>query len=103
MMRRLDDEMINLRESVQSASSVCNNNTVTIVPNPTTGELRIISGELKIDNIEVLDVLGKIVLSHHPIISSSNPKIDISNLHSGIYFIKVVTGHGDTIRKIVKQ
>jgi len=48
-MRGLEDEMIDLRKSVQSASSVCLKtalDNITLVPNPTTGELRITSYEL---------------------------------------------------------
>jgi len=76
---------------------------ITVVPNPTTGELRIVSGELKIDKIEVLDIVGKIVSSHHLITSSSNQKIDISNLNSGIYFIKIITEQGEIVKKVMKQ
>jgi hypothetical protein len=76
---------------------------ITVVPNPTSGELTIRNYELQIEKIEVLDMVGKVVLSYHLITPSSNPKIDISNLNSGIYFIKVVTDHGNTVKKIVKQ
>ena len=58
--------------------------TMSMLPNPTTGELGIISDELKFDKIEVLDVIGRILSSNHLITSSSNQKIDISNLISGI-------------------
>jgi hypothetical protein len=44
MMKELDDEITNLRQSVTSVSSACLKNAlqnITLVPNPTTGELRI--------------------------------------------------------------
>ncbi|MCL2302714.1 MAG: S8 family peptidase [Lentimicrobiaceae bacterium] len=72
---------------------------VSIVPNPTTGELKVVAGELKIDKIEVFDIVGKVVLSHLPI----NQKIDISNLNNGIYFIRISTKQGEIVKKVVKQ
>jgi len=76
---------------------------ITVIPNPTTGELRITNYELRIDKIEVLDITGRIVSSNHLITSSSNLKIDISNLNAGIYFVKIVTEQGVTVKKVTKQ
>ena len=41
-------------------------------PNPTTGELKIENGELKIENVEVFDVYGRKLKSHHLITSSTS-------------------------------
>ena len=84
MIRGLDDKMIrglddaNLRQSIESASSACKN--ITLVPNPTTGELRIENGELRIGTpsvveVQVFDIYGKKQSPHHLIPSSSNPLI----------------------------
>jgi putative transposon-encoded protein len=74
---------------------------VKIYPNPTTGQLKIENGELKIENIAIYDMMGQTVsylMSHisHPI------SIDISNLPSGIYFIRIRTEAGIVTKKIVK-
>jgi len=118
MMRGLDDEVINPRKSVSSVSSACQKTAlenITLIPNPTTGELRITNYELGtaaplgassaklINSIEVFDVYGRKVSSHHLIPSSSHQKINISHLNSGIYFIKVTTISGEVIKKIIKQ
>jgi len=105
VMRRLDDEMMNPRKSVSSASSACQNalENITLHPNPTTGELRIENGELRIKSVEVFDVYGRKLLSNHLITSSSNQKIDISHLNSGIYFVKITTEQGVIVEKIIKQ
>ncbi|MDR0207153.1 MAG: T9SS type A sorting domain-containing protein [Bacteroidales bacterium] len=76
---------------------------ITIYPNPTTSELIITSGELKIDKIEVFDIVGKIVSSNHFINTSSLQKINVSNLNSGIYFVKITTNAGEVIKKIIKN
>jgi len=84
----------------------------TLYPNPTTGELRISpagggrgwnNGQLTIENVEVFDIYGRNVSSHHLIISSSNQLINISHLSAGIYFVKIRTEAGEVVRKVVKE
>jgi hypothetical protein len=76
---------------------------ITIYPNPTTGELIIVSGEIKISKIEVLDIVGKFVLSNQIINTTTQQKINISNLSPGIYFVKITTIKGEVVKKVVKE
>jgi hypothetical protein len=95
-------------------------NSVSIYPNPTDGQLQITNYELRIENVEIFDVLGKKVQSLTFNVQSSetrNPKpekfpsfggagvvINISNLPSGIYFIRIQTEKGKIVtQKVVKQ
>ena len=73
-----------------------------VYPNPTSGELRVTSNELQVTNIEIFDVYGRKQLST---LNSqlSTQKIDISHLPAGIYFVKIITDTGVTVKKIVKQ
>jgi len=75
---------------------------ITLVPNPTTGELRVKSLELQIDEIEIYDICGK-KISTHLTNSSTNPCINISHLNSGIYFAKIKTEAGEIIKKVIKN
>jgi len=43
------------------------------------------------------------VEKYHLITPSSNQKIDLSHLTSGIYFVKVTTAQGEVIKKVIKQ
>ena len=79
------------------------NSSVTIYPNPTTGELTIDNGQLRIDNVEVFDVYGRKLSSNHLITSSPHHLINISHLHSGIYFVKITTEAGEVVKKVVKK
>ena len=75
---------------------------ITVYPNPTTGELRITSYELRIEGIEVFDVYGRNVLSS----MSQSPQqhsLNISHLQSGVYFVRVTTEKGMIMRKVVKH
>jgi hypothetical protein len=65
-------------------------NHINIFPNPTTGELRITNYELRMGEPEIFDVMGR-----KQKVESGKQKtddeivIDISHLHSGIYFLKL--------------
>jgi len=72
---------------------------ILLYPNPTTGELRITYHELGIDNIEIFDIYGRKVSSHHLIPSSSHHIISISHLTAGIYFVRIK----DVTQKVIKN
>lgn len=57
-----------------------------ISPNPSSSQV-VISGEKIIENIEILDILGKTIISKNRIFET-NFTIDVSGLQSGMYFIK---------------
>ena len=76
---------------------------INVYPNPTTGELRITNYELRITSVEIFDIYGKKLSSHHLIASSSNHLFNISHLKSGIYFVKITTESGIVTKKIIKQ
>jgi len=77
---------------------------VSVIPNPTTGELRIMSGELRIDKIEIFDVYGRKLPSNH-LKEQGEGKIqlNISHLPAGIYFVKIRTEAGEVVRKVLKE
>ena len=73
---------------------------ISVVPNPTSGKLYINSAN-KIKDIEIVDITGKSMMSEK--INSFSKNIDISSLQSGLYFIRINTGSGIEVMKIVKQ
>jgi len=98
-----------------------NQSTVQVSPNPTTGQLTIElrqaqlpNGELTtaapvgansaklIKSVEVFDVFGRNLI---PQTSNLKPQtsIDISDLPSGIYFLKITTEQEIITKKIIKQ
>ncbi len=80
------------------------NVSITIYPNPTTGELRIENGELKINDIAIFDIMGRNVnLSTRPLVNSSTITIDISHLPAGIYLVQIKTETGIIVKKIMKE
>jgi hypothetical protein len=72
-------------------------NDVSVYPNPTTGELRIENGALKIQQISIFNLLGRNVLN------TQQTALDISHLPAGIYFVQIKTEKGVVTKKIVKR
>ena len=76
--------------------------TLSLYPNPTTGELTISNGQLTITHVEIFDVFGKNLIPH-----TSYPKphtsINISHLAAGVYFVKITTEAGQVVKKVVKE
>jgi hypothetical protein len=78
-------------------------NRVRVYPNPTTGELTITNYELGITNVEIFDIYGR---KHHiSYLTSqiSNHQINIAHLPAGVYFVKITTEAGVTVKKVVKM
>ena len=76
---------------------------IVVYPNPTTGELRIENGKLRIKSVEIYNIVGqkqKMIL-HSPF--SILNSIDISHFPVGIYIVKVITEDGIFVKKIIKK
>jgi len=77
---------------------------ITVYPNPTNGELKIENGKWKVENVEIMDVIGRIVETR--LIASLQDYttiINISHLPSGIYFLRIQMENGVVVRKVVKN
>jgi hypothetical protein len=95
------------------AETYCNT-SLQVYPNPTTGELRIKNYELGMSNVEIFDMMGKIVYqinkltNQQQITKSTNNQItneltmDVSHLPNGVYFIYIKTQNNLIIKKIIK-
>jgi len=69
-----------------------------IFPNPTSSELTINFKE-KIEKIKIINITGNIVTTIFPLRNS----INVSDLNSGIYFIKIIGEKNTTIQKFIKK
>ncbi len=79
---------------------------ISIYPNPTEGEfmlevLTALSGELQ---VKVTDVRGRLL--HHTTVNVSGAhrqRIDLTHEENGMYFIHVMSGEEQVVRKVMKQ
>lgn len=71
---------------------------LTLYPNPVSNSLYLTSNQ-KIENVLIYNITGALVKS----ISNNPESIDVSNLNSGSYLVKVTTNEGLFTQKIIKK
>jgi len=89
-----------LDEEVMLSNSTFNlQNKIHLYPNPVKNTLKInIENEVVVKNIQIYDVFGKRLLE-----TNNATQLDISNLTSGLLFIKIETDKGLIIKKVIKE
>jgi surface protein len=70
---------------------------ISIYPNPTNDKL-FIQGLSSSSKVSIYNVLGKLVLSQ-----TISKEIDVNNLQSGIYIIKITDEQKEIVRKFIKD
>ena len=75
--------------------SVEDKNAVALYPNPVSDVLTIQAEGLQ--KAELMDMSGR------RIVTATEPRIDMSRLPSGAYFVRIVTADGVTVKRIVKK
>ena len=74
--------------------------TLDIYPNPVNDRLYI-ETENNVKNVTIFDIFGRqqqlSVISRQPYV------INVSNLTSGIYFVKINTTNGEIVKRFVKK
>ncbi len=80
------------------------NNSIKIYPNPTHKELTIENENLKIESINIYNVLGELVYnSAVQQLNNSTINIDVRNFKDGIYFITILEENKIFNQKFIKQ
>ena len=76
--------------------------SLNIYPNPTKGLITVSAGEQPIKQIQLFAVTGNML--QNILLNKTTTTIDISNLSSGIYFMKIILNDNSVLtRKITKQ
>ena len=87
---------INCGESIADID----NTSLNLHPNPVNDRLYI-ETDVEVEEVVVYDVYGR--CQELSAVSCKPSVIDVSGLNSGVYFVKVVTSEGETVKKIIKQ
>lgn len=74
--------------------------SLRLFPNPAT-HLLTVTNDMVIDRITMYDVTGKVVWDKE--LSDTTTDIDVTNLYSGIYIIRIATGDKIYNKKFIKQ
>lgn len=78
---------------------------VSLYPNPARDELNVLfSPDADVKIISVYNLIGKVV-SVYKLSSNAGAKLDTGNIPTGVYFIRLINGHGDVVatRKFTHQ
>jgi len=81
------------------------NNTISVAPNPATNQITILtssSADGETVTVSIINVLGETV-REEKLKWSNHLSLDIKDLHSGIYFLRIQNEHINYSQKIVKQ
>ena len=77
--------------------------SIKLFPNPTEGMLNLtVSNNVKLTNLEVIDVNGRVIKSFL-VNEFSNSEINISELNSGYYLLKIYSSEGKFTKGFIKE
>jgi hypothetical protein len=82
-------------ECVVSISEVTQESGLTIYPNPTNSQLRIINSDSPITKVEIYSITGALLLSEN----NFKEEISVSALPQGVYMVRIYTDDGSVVRK----
>jgi len=71
---------------------------VLIYPNPANNRISVIANQAQFENITILNTMGQEV--YRNVNPTSSTSIELNNLSSGIYFVKVTSGNNEIIQKL---
>ena len=74
---------------------------ISIVPNPTTGNVTIVSPKTVINSVEVFDIRGRRLMMVD--YNNTHYSLDLSSLQSATYFVKINTAEGSLTKRVVKH
>jgi hypothetical protein len=82
-----------------NVSDELSNENLSIYPNPTSGLFTVNINNFNNTTLTVIDLLGKEVF--HQNITSASTAVNLTGYNKGVYFIKIESSNGNTIKKIV--
>ena len=80
------------------------NYTISLYPNPTQSSLtiEISNSEVQLNQVEIMDLLGKVVKKEH--FTGSTKTLNIGDLKNGIYMLRIHLNNGEIVNeKVVKN
>lgn len=78
------------------------NSTLNIYPNPVEDKL-FLATEIHIEEIAIYDIYGRHTISQQANETTSQQVIDVADLNSGVYFVKIKTDDGNIVKRFIKN
>lgn len=73
-------------------------NSLSVFPNPANNQITLDNGQTMIKDISIYDIMGREIRKYP--INETKSMLDVSNLQSGMYFLKITTEQGILTRKV---
>ena len=80
----------------QLGINIAESDNITLYPNPTSGKLTIFADD--VEKVEVFDQSGRIAATF-----KDNNEIDIHNLPTGAYTLRITLHNGSAVKRVIKQ
>ena len=90
-----------IADEVLSINNVVNKDSVKIYPNPANELLYVNLGIQTDAELRIFDVNGKLLQYHREI--NNNSQVNISQLDTGIYFVRIQSDQGSATKKLIKR
>lgn len=79
-------------------------NNITIYPNPSKGIFNVAMGTVTPKTVEVYDITGKVVYSRHDFQNGGKDiSINLADVTTGVYFVKITSEDQSVVKKIIKK
>ncbi len=78
------------------------NASFNIYPNPVNDKL-CIETETEIEEVVIYDIYGRVQNLKNSETQKLKNSIDVTNLNSGVYFVKIVTENGEAVQRFIKK
>jgi len=99
-----DSKIAWYENNLETSIETVNQNGISTYPNPTSSFITIDNEQLTINEIEIMDITGKVVLkSSNDITSKTSIRIDLSGFENGIYLISIQTENEVFTEMIIKE
>ena len=91
------DSIIVLQLTItQVGINIAEDNNITLYPNPTSGKITIVADA--VEKVEVFDQSGRIAATF-----KDTNEIDIHNLPTGAYTLRITLHNGSAVKRVIKQ
>lgn len=74
----------------------------SVYPNPSKGLVNVTNTDTNINSIEISDLNGRVVKTVNSI-DATNAQVNITDLSTGVYMMKIVSDKGTTTKKVIKE
>lgn len=72
---------------------------ISLYPNPASGSVSVVSKEIQIQKVELVNIAGQLISTIDG--NSMVVKVDISDVSSGVYFVRIHAAEGTTVKQLI--